>query len=142
MTRSPTLSDNTSRDAYHIKSILSYRYHKADIGIISKLQINDTFNNRAILTQQLMFLIKFMLCICLITSFCRLWVLNSMPKDQKATVWLHFNHRNEEKKNIVKYKTCQYLVFKVSVSKLFKHQFVFQVLVPVSYHFISKGIHP
>ncbi len=30
-------------DVYHIESIVSYHYHKTDTGIVSKLQINDTF---------------------------------------------------------------------------------------------------
>ncbi len=33
------------RDAYHIKSIGSYCYHKADTSIVLKWPINDTFNN-------------------------------------------------------------------------------------------------
>ncbi len=35
----------TSRDVYHIESIISYSYHKTDTGIVSKWQINDTFND-------------------------------------------------------------------------------------------------
>ncbi len=51
------------RDVYRIESIVSYRYHKTDTGIVSKWQINDTFNDtfyddinkdRVILTQKLM----------------------------------------------------------------------------------------
>ncbi len=38
------------------------------------------------------------------------------------------------------YNICWYLVFKVSV--LVKYWTILQVLVPVSYHFISNGIHP
>ncbi len=34
-----------TRDVYRIESIVSYRYHKTDTGIISKWQINDTFND-------------------------------------------------------------------------------------------------
>ncbi len=37
---------------------------------------------------------------------------------------------------------CQHLVFKVSVSVLFKHQTIFKVLVSVLYHFISMSIQP
>ncbi len=33
------------RDVYHIESIVSYRYHKTDTGIVSKWQIAETFNN-------------------------------------------------------------------------------------------------
>ncbi len=51
------------RDVYHIESIISYRYHKTDTGIVSKWQINNIFNDtfyddinkdRASLTQKLM----------------------------------------------------------------------------------------
>ncbi len=35
----------TSRNVYHIESIVSYRYQKTDTGIVSKWQINDTFND-------------------------------------------------------------------------------------------------
>ncbi len=33
------------KDVYCIKSIRSYQYHKTDIGIISKWQINENFND-------------------------------------------------------------------------------------------------
>ncbi len=33
------------RDVYHIESIVSYWYHKTDTGIVSKWQVNNTFND-------------------------------------------------------------------------------------------------
>ncbi len=64
------------RDVYRIKSIVSYQYHKTDTGIVSKWQINDTFNDdinkdRASLTQKLMIflIIKYIFCF----SFLIIW---------------------------------------------------------------------
>ncbi len=57
------MTPHLSRDVYRIGSIVSYRYHKIDTGIVSKWQINDTFNDtfyddinkdRASLTQKWM----------------------------------------------------------------------------------------
>ncbi len=103
--------EDYSRDVYRIESIVLYRYHKTDTGIISKWQINDTFNNtfyddinkdRASLTQKWMiFYIKSMFCfsflhhlenygICWILLYCMM----SIPKGQKEKVnflmvWYH-----------------------------------------------------
>ncbi len=33
-----------TRDVYHIESIISYQYHKINTSIVSKWQINDSFN--------------------------------------------------------------------------------------------------
>ncbi len=58
-----------SRDVYRIKSIVSYRYHKTDTGIVSKWQRNDTFNdtffddiNKDWHKKEWFFLIKCMFC--------------------------------------------------------------------------------
>ncbi len=66
------VGDGLSRDVYGIESIVLYQYHKTDTGILSKWQINDTFNdtfyddinkNRASLTQKWMIIfIKCMFC--------------------------------------------------------------------------------
>ncbi len=96
------------RDVYRIESIVSYRYHKTVTGIVSKWQINDTYNDtfyndinikdRASLAQKLMFFffIKCMFCFSFshhmenygpwIVLYCML----SIPKGKKWTVWLHF----------------------------------------------------
>ncbi len=59
---------HANRDVYRIESIVSYRYHQTDTGIVSKSQINNTFNDtfyddinkdRASLTQKLMFFFVF-----------------------------------------------------------------------------------
>ncbi len=59
---------------YCIKSIISYWYHKTDTSIISKWQINDTFNDTFyddINKDRASFYIIF-------TSFGKLWSLNSI----------------------------------------------------------------
>ncbi len=122
--------------------------------MISNWLINDTFNDifdddlnkhRAILTQKWMILINSMLCVHLIASFWRVLALVSMyakrPKGKKSTVRLHFIPKNK-KHTIIQYKICWYLVFKISVSVLFKYRTIFQVSVLVSYHYISNSIHP
>ncbi len=69
------------RDVYRIESIVSYRYHKTVTGIVSKWQINDTFNDtffndinikdRASLAQKLM--IFFLLNACFVSHFHIIW---------------------------------------------------------------------
>ncbi len=59
------------------------------------------------------------------------------PIGKKLTVWLHFISKTEKK--TVHYKICRNKVIKVSVS--FKYRTVFKVSVPVSYCFISNGLH-
>ncbi len=69
-----------TRDVYHIESIISYWYHKTDTGIVSKWQINDTFNDtfyddinndRASLRQKWM--ISFLLNACFVFHFYIIW---------------------------------------------------------------------
>ncbi len=87
------------RDVYRIKSIVSYRYHKTDTGIISKWQINNTFNNTfyddinkdwASLTQKWMiFFIKRMFCFSFLHHlenygpWIVLYCMLSIPNEQK-----------------------------------------------------------
>ncbi len=64
-----------TRDVYYIESIVSYHYHKTDTGIVSKWQINDTFNDtfyddinkdRASLTQKMIDFLIFLLNACFV----------------------------------------------------------------------------
>ncbi len=92
-----------TRDVYRIESIVSYQYHKTDTGIVSKWQINNTFNDsfcddinkdRASLTQKWMFL--FLLNACFVFHFYIIWkyygpwillyCMPSIPKGQKEKV--------------------------------------------------------
>ncbi len=91
------------RDVYHIESIVSYRYHKTDTGIISKWQINDTFNNTfmiiliriELLWHKIVFFF-FLLNVCFVFHFYIIWKIIgpwivlycklSIPKGQKEKI--------------------------------------------------------
>ncbi len=92
------------RDVYHIGSIVSYQYHKTDTSMISKWQINDTFNDtfyddinkdRASLTQKWMiFFYLIDVLFFIFTSFGKLWSLNTVilyaeyTKRPKGKKWI------------------------------------------------------
>ncbi len=131
----------SNRDVYNIESIVSYRYHKTDTGIVSKWQINNTFSDtfyhdinkdRDSLTQKWM--IFFLLNECFVFHFLHhlenygpwivLYCMLSIPKGKKLTVWyLLFLI------NLVHYKLCRHLVFKISVSVSFKYHIIFQIWI-------------
>ncbi len=77
-----------TRDVYRIESIILYRYHKTDTGIVSKWQINDTFNDTF-----MMILIRielvwhknewfFLLNACFVFHFYIIWKI-MVPEGQK-----------------------------------------------------------
>ncbi len=89
-----------TRDVYRIESIVSYQYHKTDTSIVSKWQINDTFNDtfydninkdRASLTKKLMIfiIIKCMFCFSFLHHlenygpWILLYCILSIPKEKK-----------------------------------------------------------
>ncbi len=80
------------RDVYRIESIVSYRYHKTDTGIVSKWQINDTFNdtfydgiNKDSLTQKwIIFLIKCIFCF----DFFIIWKI-MVPEYYYTVCWVY-----------------------------------------------------
>ncbi len=92
------------RDVYRIESIVSYRYHKTDTGIISKWQINDTFNDTFYdginkdspgLTQKwIIFIIKCIFCFSFLHHldnygpWILLYCMLSIPKGQKEKSWI------------------------------------------------------
>ncbi len=97
-----TIIPHCTRDVYRIESIVSYRYHKTDTGIVSKWQKNNTFNNtfyddidkdRASLTQKwFFFLIKCMFCFSFLHHlenygpWILLYCMLSITKGQKEKV--------------------------------------------------------
>ncbi len=105
------------RDVYHIESIISYRYHKTDTSIVSKWQINDTFNDDinkdwASFTQK--WIIYFLLNACfvfILILFWKLWSLNTV-------CW----------------------VYKKAKRKKVKFLMVWYPIVSYRYHFVSIGI--
>ncbi len=96
------VGDGLSRDVYCIESIVLYQYHKTDTSILSKWQINDTFNdtfyddinkNRASLTQKWMIIfIKYMFCFSFLHylenygPWVLLYCMLSIPKGQMKKV--------------------------------------------------------
>ncbi len=118
-------------------SKVSYRYHKIDTGIISKWQINDTFNNtfyddinkdRASLTQKWkIFFIKCIFCFSFLHHlenygpWILLYCMLNIPKGQKE--------KNE--------------FFNVHVSyRIITYQYRFVSISIVSYRKKIKGTHP
>ncbi len=81
---------------YPIESIVSYRYHKTDTGIVSKWQINDTFNDtfyddinkeRASLTQKWM-ICYLLLNACFVFHFYIIWKI-MVPEHYYTVCWVY-----------------------------------------------------
>ncbi len=123
------------RDVYHIENIVSYWYHKTDAGIVSKWQINDTFNNtfyddinkdRASLTQK-DFL--FLLNACFVYHFYIIWKI--MVREYYYTVcWVY----QKAKRKKVNFLMVWYHII------LYRYRFV--NIGIVSYRKKMKGTHP
>ncbi len=97
------------RDVYHIESIVSCWYRKTDTGIVSKWQINDTFNDT--FYDDFFFFIKCMFCFSFLYylendgPWILLYCMLSIPKDQKEKSYF-FNGFVSYR--IVSVSFCQY----------------------------------
>ncbi len=126
----------TSRNVYHIERIVSYRYQKTDTGIVSKWQINDTFNDtfyddinkdRATLTQKWMMF--FLLNAFFVFHFYIIWKLWSL---NTIILYAEYTKRPKGKKGnflMVWYRIVFYWYRFVSIGI-------------VSYRKKIKGTHP
>ncbi len=118
------------RDVYRIKSIVSYQYHKTDIGIVLKWQINDTFNDtfdddinkdRASLTQKLS-------NACFVFHFYIIWKI-IVPEYYYTVCWVYQKEKSEFFNGLVWYGIVSYRYSFVSIGI-------------VSYRKKIKGTHP
>ncbi len=96
----------SNRDVYCIESI-SYRYHKTDTGIISKWQINDTFNDTF-----MMILIRielvwhknkwffFLLNACFVFHFYIIWKI-MVPEYYYTVYWVYQKAKRKKVNSLV-----------------------------------------
>ncbi len=120
------------RDVYRIESIVSYRYHKTDTGIVSKWQINNTFNNtfyddinknRASLTQKWM--IFLFLNACFVFHFYIIWKI-MVPECYYTVCWV-YQKAKRKKVNFLMVWYC-ILLYRIGII----------LSVPVLYRIVKK----
>ncbi len=123
------------RDVYYIESIISFRYFKTDTSIVSKWQINDTFNDtfydyinkdRASLTHKWMiFFIKCMFCF----HFYTIWKI-IFPEYYYTVCWVY----QKAKRRKVNFLMVWYHIL--------SYRYRFVSISIVSYRKKIKGTHP